>query len=173
MSHATPAARLDDAQRELAASVLHLAKWVAARYCSRSPDTFDDALDGAIHAVRSYVPGRGKFSSWVKRNASLYVTRRKPGFWRRCVVHLDPAAYDDATAHDDDGLRAVDLRDEVSLHLRRATPWQRRAMLSILRGESPYVGRSVAMSEYRKSMARRTSRGHSTTAASNASKGDV
>lgn len=133
--------RLNDTQRELIAPLLPVIKWIAAKY---HPDTFDDAIDGAIHAVRTYNPSRGRMESWVKRNAGLYITRRKPGFWRRCVVRGLPKHY----ARRDASLAAVDIRDEVAWHLRNATPWQRRCMLAILRDE-PYRGRMVGIAEYR------------------------
>lgn len=138
-------------QQDTLAAIYPLVRWTASRY-GRAPGIYDDALDGAIHAVRSYVPGRGKFSSWVKRNASLYVTRR-----HRRLLRVGRLGSRDVP-REDGGLREVDLRDEVSRHLRLATPWQRRAMLSILRGESPYAGRSVAMWEYRRTLQRRTVR---------------
>lgn len=138
-------------QQDTLAAVYPLVRWTASRY-GKAPGIYDDALDGAIHAVRSYVPDRGPLAAWVRRNAGMYVTRR-----HKRLLRVERLGSRDVP-REDGGLREVDLRDEVSQHLRRATPWQRRAMLSILRGESPYAGRSVAMWEYRKTLQRRNGR---------------
>ena len=138
-------------QQDTLADVYPLVRWIASRY-GRAPGIYDDALDGAIHAVRTHDASRGKLAAWVRRNAGMYVTRR-----HKRLLRVERLSSRDI-AVSDGGPREVDLRDEVSRHLRRATPWQRRAMLSILRGESPYAGRSVAMWEYRKTLQRRNGR---------------
>jgi len=138
-------------QQDTLAAVYPLVRWTASRY-GKAPGIYDDALDGAIHAIRTHDASRGKLAAWVRRNAGMYVTRR-----HKRLLRVERLGSRDIPVSDD-GLREVDLRDEVSRHLRLATPWQRRAMLSILRGESPYANRRHAMTEYRKGLTRRTLR---------------
>lgn len=118
-------------------------KWVASRY-GKAPGIYDDAMDGAIHAVRSYTPDRGKLSSWVVRNASLYVTRRTRRN-RSPELVAKPAWYRDV------GYRRVELRDEVEHHMSRATPRQRSAMLAFMSGKPSHTDRA-AIQSYRRTL---------------------
>lgn len=145
--------RLNDAQRETLAPLLPIVKWVAAKY---HPDTFDDAMDGAIHAVRTHDPSRGPLNLWVKRNASLYITRRprpssamqgRSSWKRRSRLLFKRIGHYDAP-REDPSLRYVEARDEVRWHLKRAAPKQRDAMETVLRGDALTLAQRQALRDY-------------------------